>query len=96
MPSKNYEVINWEDGSTSRATPLNAANLNYMDEGIAVLYMDLATAETAIESLQQNLSSLTDRVAALEDNVTALQADLSALTARVEELEPDTEPGTGE
>lgn len=36
----NYERINWED-LPARTTPINAENLNKMDEAIAGLYHDL-------------------------------------------------------
>lgn len=41
MPATvNYERVNWED-LPEKTTPINAENLNKMDEGIAGLYHDL-------------------------------------------------------
>lgn len=37
MPTVNYERLDWED-YPSEDTPLNAENLNQMEEGIAGLY----------------------------------------------------------
>ena len=36
----NYQRVNWED-LPEKTTPINAENLNKMDEGLAGLYHDL-------------------------------------------------------
>lgn len=92
MPNLVYEKINWED-APSRATPINAANLNWMDNGIAALFDALNTVET-------NVDTINDTITTLRDSVTALQSSLAALTERVTTLEnkdttPDTEAGSG-
>ena len=40
----DYERINWED-LPSKVTPINAENLNKMDEAIAGLYHDLESVD---------------------------------------------------
>lgn len=44
MATVNYQRIYWED-LPERTTPVNAENLNKMDEGIAGLYHDLESVD---------------------------------------------------
>lgn len=51
MPRLNYQKVNWED-APSTATPLNAENLDNMDNGLAALYQDVADLEEAVENIE--------------------------------------------
>lgn len=46
MATQSYERINWEDAD-STATPLNADNLNHMEDGIAAATQGVQAVETA-------------------------------------------------
>ena len=59
MPRLKYERINWED-APSTATPLNAENLNTMDNAIAALFSYLGELEEIVDNLsQQDASNMT-------------------------------------
>lgn len=51
MPRLNYQKVNWED-APSTATPLNAENLDNMDNGLAALYQDVADLEEEVENIE--------------------------------------------
>lgn len=59
----NYERINWED-LPEKTTPINAENLNKMDEAIAGLYHDLESVNFTeiaqhIAEIERSLASET-------------------------------------
>lgn len=54
-----YERVNWQD-APDKTTPLSAANLNNMDNGIAALYYDVGILEQLINQQSiQNASQMT-------------------------------------
>lgn len=59
MPRLEYERINWEN-APSTETPLNAENLNIMDNAIAALFSYLGELEQRVDSLsQQDATNMT-------------------------------------
>ena len=51
----NYQRVNWED-LPEKTTPINAENLNKMDEGIAGLYHDLESID--FTNIQMKLAAI--------------------------------------
>lgn len=90
MPAvKQYSRINFEN-VPSHNTPLNATNLNKMDEGIDKLDDLLVTARNNIDSLQQNATADEAAILALQGDIASLngfiffpagEVDLVALVA---------------
>lgn len=66
VPRLDYQRVNFQD-APSVATPLSAANLNVMDQGLLALYLDMAEVETRLSALEEALAALTARVTALEN-----------------------------
>lgn len=60
MPRLEYERINWED-APSTETPINATNLNTMDNAIAALFSYLGELEEQVNNL--SLSDATNMTA---------------------------------
>lgn len=60
----SYERINWEN-FPSKETPLDADNLNYMDETIYTLVRELAYVRTIVASNKDTADSLEARIAQL-------------------------------
>lgn len=59
MPRLEYERINWEN-APSTETPINAENLNIMDNAIAALFTYLSELEERIDNLsQQDATAMT-------------------------------------
>lgn len=59
MPRLEYEQINWEDAPSNK-TPINAENLNNMDNAIAALFSYLGELEQLIDDLsQQDATNMT-------------------------------------
>lgn len=59
MPRLEYERINWEN-APSTETPLNAENLNIMDNAIAALFSYLGELEQRVDNLsQQDATNMT-------------------------------------
>ena len=59
MPRLEYERINWEN-APSTETPINAENLNIMDNAIAALFTYLGELEERIDNLsQQDATAMT-------------------------------------
>lgn len=56
MPRLEYERINWEN-APSTETPLNAENLNIMDNAIAALFSYLGELEEAVANLNRSDAS---------------------------------------
>lgn len=57
MPTVNYERLDWED-YPSEDTPLNAENLNRMEEGIAGLYADFTNLEDLATEAAQKVNTM--------------------------------------
>lgn len=66
MTLQNYSKTTWEN-TPSTATPLNAANLNNMENGIS-------RATTAIQTLETDMSAAETDINNLESGLSALQA----------------------
>jgi hypothetical protein len=74
-----YERINWED-VPSKLTPINAENLNKMDEGIDTLARELAYVRTLVNLNTDIGNSLAARISALirlADGTTTGDAELA-------------------
>ena len=55
MSDITYNRVNWKDASVSKSTPVNAANLNKMDEGISSAVSQINTNTDAIAAINSNL-----------------------------------------
>lgn len=58
--SVSYNRVNWKDADVSKTTPVNAANLNQMDEGIASLINQINANENNIDDLSDKLTKLAE------------------------------------
>ena len=58
MATQSYERINWEDAD-STATPLNADNLNHMEDGIAAATQGVQNVETDKEDKSNKAARIT-------------------------------------
>lgn len=57
MPTVDFKRITWQD-FPNKTTPISAANLNRLEEGVAGLYHDLADIEENEESAQNKFKNL--------------------------------------
>lgn len=63
-----YEKIEWEN-SPSTKTPLNATNLNHMDDGISNNDSAIAALQQALVTLQQTLQTLQTTIQTLQNTL---------------------------
>ena len=54
-----YTRVNWKDAPGDKTTPLNAANLNQMDEGIAANASDISSLTTNFNNYKEDMSQMT-------------------------------------
>lgn len=89
MPTVNYERLDWED-YPSEDTPLNAENLNRMEEGIAGLYEDVEAIENHDRAYQLELIPDLLPIAQAQGNPVALHNAVGGLP--IEDLELTVTP----
>lgn len=65
-----YTRVNWKDAPGDKTTPLNAANLNKMDEGISQNSSDITALNTRAGNIEDNVSELNSNLTQLEDKTT--------------------------
>ncbi len=77
----SYTKVVWKD-YPSTATPINAANLGIMDQGIADAHSLLATAQADLDVAEANIISLGTQVAAKIPTANIMQSldDMEALS----------------
>lgn len=64
----DFERLHWED-YPSTETPVNAENLNRLEEGVAGLYSDITRFESEIEEYSEKVDDYSDKVDDIETNV---------------------------
>lgn len=77
MSLENYTPTHWEDADSTE-TPINAANLNHIEDGIAA-------ATAAIREIEQTLQTLTAAVQTLRASIPA--------KATAEQVNDETDSG---
>ncbi len=76
-----YTRMNWEN-TPSTATPLNADNLNHMDEGIE-------QATDGVIAVEENLKTATADLTAVESEVETARGEYESVGERLDNLIPD-------
>lgn len=77
MPTVNFERLTWED-YPSENTPINAENLNRLEEGVAGLYHDISTIEGDIEEHIEDIETAISEVTDLKDDVTTSIGEITS------------------
>ena len=83
-----YTRMNWEN-TPSKATPLNADNLNHMDEGIEQVTNGAIALETEIATARGGQSSLGIRLDTVDTNLAkkANKSDVDSINSRLQSTE---------
>lgn len=81
----SYTKVNWEN-FPSRQTPLSAENLNLMDDAIATLDSDMATAKGNITELLSDVGDAKGDITDLKSDMVDAKGDISNLDTRVDNL----------
>lgn len=68
----SYTRINWENAPSTN-TPVNATNLNKMDEGIYNVDQEVAANSSNISTLQTNVSANSNDITSLQSSVSDLE-----------------------
>ena len=68
-----YNPTNWKNAPDHRTTPMNADNLNNIEQGLANAYSDIAEVAGDVEDLDADKTEKTD-IAPVEASATASQA----------------------
>lgn len=74
-----YTRVGWQD-APSTDTPIDAANLNHMDNGILAL---AEAFDEEVPQLQEQMEDVLEGYVPLQTGVTALQADVTTLQEKV-------------
>lgn len=70
----NFQRLTWEN-YPSTETPINADNLNRLEEGVAGLYSDMAGIEEGIDSFKDETSA---QVESMQDRLTTMEGDIDS------------------
>jgi hypothetical protein len=81
----SYTKVNWEN-FPSRKTPLSAENLNLMDNTIAALDSDMATAKSNVTELLSDMSTAKGNITDLLSDMVDAKGDITDLDTRVDNL----------
>lgn len=74
----NFQRLTWEN-YPSTETPINADNLNRLEEGIAGLYSDMAEVEEGIDETSAQVSTMQTSVTSMQNRVTSMENGLPTM-----------------
>lgn len=74
----DFRRLTWEN-YPSTETPINADNLNRLEEGVAGLYSDMAEIEESVDSLETFKDETSTQVGSMQTRVTSMENGLPAM-----------------
>lgn len=97
----DFERLHWEN-YPSTETPLNAENLNRLEEGLAGLYSDVAEIEEGIAGvysdvaeMQESISGFRSDISGMEESIVSFRANITGFRSDMNEMAEDIAELTG-
>lgn len=81
----NYQRVGWEDAPSTN-TPLDAANLNHMDNGIVALSNEFDRVIPGLEEIAETVSPLLPSMSTMIQDISTLQGQTSALATQAQHI----------
>lgn len=81
-----YNKVGWEN-EPSRTTPINASNLDHMDEGIKQLVDEVNSIGEDLGDAESDIAGLSTRMGNAEGNISSIGTTLASTTSRVSTAE---------
>lgn len=81
----NYQRVGWEDAPSTQ-TPIDAANLNHMDNGIVALSNEFDRVIPGLEEVAETVSPLLPSMSTMTQDISTLQGQTSALATQAQHI----------
>lgn len=81
----NYQRVGWEDAPSTN-TPLDAANLNHMDNGIVAVSNEFDRVIPGLEEIAETVSPLLPNMSTMIQDISTLQGQTSALATQAQRI----------